>query len=106
MSGVAGHHNNKGCLLSVFLGQKVYFDETRTETAETNKAMGVVVGFMGKKETQPNASQRMKENAEREEDDVVTPPLLESEEDMSPVAMVEKFEAAPVYLLLRMIHLS
>ena len=44
--------------------------------------MGVVIGFMGKKENQPDASQRMKENAERAEDDVVIPPPLESEEDM------------------------
>ena len=92
--------------LSVCLGQKVHFDETRTGTVERNKATGVVIGFMGKKETQPDASQRMKENAERAEEDVVTPPPLESEEDMSPVAMVEKFEGAPVYLLLTMIHLS
>ena len=64
MSGGAGHHNNKGCLLSVCLGQKVYFNETRTGTVETNKAMGVVVGFMGKKETQPDASKRMEEDVE------------------------------------------
>ena len=68
--------------------------------------MGVVVGFMEKKETQLEASQGMKEDAERAEEDVVIPPPLESEEDMSPVAMVEKFEAAPVHLLLRMVHLS
>ena len=68
--------------------------------------MGVVVGFMGKKENRPDASQRMKENAERAEEDVVIPPPLESEEDMSPVTMVEKFEAAPMYLLLTMIHSS
>ena len=84
-SGGAGHCNNKGCLLSVCLGQKVYFNATRTGTVETNKAMVVVVGFMGNKETQPDASQRMKENAERAEEDVVIPPPLESEEDMSPV---------------------
>ena len=58
--GGACHCNNKGCLLSACLGQKVHFNETRTET---NKAMGVVIGFMGKKETQPEASHRMKENA-------------------------------------------
>ena len=78
----AGHHSNKGCLLSVCLGQKVYINETRTGTAERNKAMGAVIGFKGKKETQPDASQRMKENAERAEEDVVIPPPLESE-DMS-----------------------
>ena len=54
----------------------------------TNKAMGFVVEFMEKKETQPEASQRMKEDAERAEDDVVIPPPLESEEDMSPITMV------------------
>ena len=68
--------------------------------------MGVVVGFMGKKEIQPDADQRTKEDGERAEEDVVNPPSLESKQDMSPVAMVEKFEAAPVHLFLRMIHLS
>ena len=68
--------------------------------------MEVVVGFKGRKETQPEASQRIKENAERAEEDVVIPPPLESEEDMSPITIVEKFEAAPVYLMLRMIRLS
>ena len=107
MSGGAGHHNNKGCLLGVCLWQKVYFNETRTRTVEKNKAMGVVIGFMGKKETQPEASQKIKENAEGAEDeDVVIPPPLESEEEKSPIAMVEKFEEASLYLLLRMVHLS
>ena len=68
--------------------------------------MGFVIGFMGKKKTQPEASKRMKENAERAEEDVVIPPPLEFAEDMSPIAMNETFEGAPVYLLLRMIHLS
>ena len=48
----------------------------------------------------------MEENAERAEEDVVIPPPLEFKEDMSPITMVEKFEGATVYLLLRMIHLS
>ena len=56
--------NNKGCLLSVCLGQKVYFNETRTGTVETNKAVGVVIGFMGKNEkTEEDKKQRMKEHA-------------------------------------------
>ena len=105
MSGGAGHHNNEGCLLSVCLGQKVYFNETRTGTVETNKAMGAVVGFMGKKENPIPSKSKNKENAERAEEDVVIPPPSESEEDMSPLAMVEKFEGAPVYLLVRMLHL-
>ena len=75
---------------------KGLLNDTRTGTVETNKAMGAVVGFMGNKETQPDANQRTKENAEREEDeDVVILPLLESE-DMSPIAMVEKFGAEPM----------
>ena len=45
----------------------------------------------------------MKEPAKRKED-IVVPPAMESEEDMSPLPMVDKFEKAPVYLLLRMIH--
>ena len=66
--------NNKGCLLSVCLGQKVYFNETRTGTVETNKAMGVVIGFMGKRETEEDKNKRMKEHAKRKED-IVVPPL-------------------------------
>ena len=88
------------------MGKRFLFNETRTGTVERNKATGVVVGFMGNKETQHAANQIMKVNAERAEEDVVIPPLSESEEDMSPIAWVEKIEAAPVYLLLRMIHLS
>ena len=61
---------------------------------------------MVNKETQHEASQRMKEDAERAEEDVAIPPPLESEEEMPPIAMVKKFEAAPVYLLLKMIHSS
>ena len=82
--------------MSVFHGQKVHFNETRTGTVETNKAMAVVVGFMGKKENRPNASPIMKKNAERAEEDVVIPPPSESEKDMSPFAMVEKFGAEPM----------
>ena len=93
--------NNKGCLLSVCLGQKVYFNETRTGTVETNKAVGVVIGFMGKRETEEDKNKRMKEHAKHKEETVV-PPAMESEEDMSPLPMVDKFEKAPVYSLLRM----
>ena len=39
--------------MNVCLGQKVYFNETRTGTVETNKAMGVFVGFMGRKKLNP-----------------------------------------------------
>ena len=48
----------------------------------------------------------MKEDVERAEEDVVILPPLESEEDMSPITIVEKFEGAPLDLLLRIIHLS
>ena len=79
---------------------KFFFYETKTDTVVTNKAMGGVVGVVVKKETQPEASQRMKEDAERAEDeDVDIPPPLEFEQVMSPITMVETFEAAPIYLL-------
>ena len=79
--------NNKGCLLSVCLGQKMFFNETRTGTVETKKAMGVVIGFMGKRETEEDKNQRMEEHAKHKED-IVVPPTMESEEDMSPLPMV------------------
>ena len=68
----------------------------RPEQERYEQGDGVVIGLMGMKETQLEASQRMKENNERAEDDVVIPPPLESEEDMSPIAMVEKFGAEPM----------
>ena len=85
IKGGAGHLNDKECLLNVCLGQKVYLNETRTRTVETNNAVEVVVGFKGKKENRPDASQRMKENAERAEEDVVIPPPLDSRRKCHPL---------------------
>ena len=99
-------HQSKLSLLSVCLGQKVYFNEIRTGTVEDKQSHGCCNRVHGKTRNRRRQESEERKSISKRKEDIVVPPSLQSEEDMSPLPMVDKFEKAPVYLLLRMVHLS